>query len=265
MARRLSHTLAKITEEFELNATSLVTNTQISELCKKHKIKSSPENIIYLLKNNGWLMSTGQSGVWEFIPAAVAGNYGKQDPLMPIRALSLKNTSEDFMLCLQTAAWAQGLTTRIPSVLQACTKERFTKKYPESVCLFTYNPVSNSVLVKNGVRSLSAESNIALISKKPSVISNWNSAIEWIDEFAYELELSKMIKELEPLNRSTRIRCGYLLQGMRPDISEKIFKICKPTSKIHFGPRRKSLRNDEKWLISDSILPFDPKELYESR
>ena len=35
----------------------------------------------------------------------------------------------------------------------------------------------------------------------------------------------------------------------------------EPKSKTRFGPRSNALRNDERWKVSDTLLPFDPREL----
>ena len=54
---------------------------------------------------------------------------------------------------------------------------------------------------------------------------------------------------------------GYLLSGMRPDLTVEIGRDFEPKSKTRFGPRSNALRNDERWKVSDTLLPFDPREL----
>ena len=56
-------------------------------------------------------------------------------------------------------------------------------------------------------------------------------------------------------------RAGYLLSGMRPDLIVEIGRDFEPKSKARFGPRANALRNDERWKVSDTLLPFDPREL----
>ena len=69
------------------------------------------------------------------------------------------------------------------------------------------------------------------------------------------------VEELAGRPASVRARAGYLLQGMRPDIADAIARLGAPTAKVRFGPRRSSIRNDERWKVADTVLPFDPKEM----
>ncbi len=56
------------------------------------------------------------------------------------------------------------------------------------------------------------------------------------------------------------IKTGYLLQGMYLEAATEIMNHIGSRSKIRFGPRKPAIRNDERWMISDTILPFSPKE-----
>ena len=53
MARKLSNTLAKVTEELELNGSSLITSEQLKEICKNKEINYPIENLVYKLKKEG--------------------------------------------------------------------------------------------------------------------------------------------------------------------------------------------------------------------
>lgn len=54
---------------------------------------------------------------------------------------------------------------------------------------------------------------------------------------------------------------GWLLQGMRPDVADAIMGERPPTSKVRFGPRVANRRNDERWKVADTLLPFGPREM----
>lgn len=56
-------------------------------------------------------------------------------------------------------------------------------------------------------------------------------------------------------------RTGYLISGMRPDLTGMMAESFEPRSKVRFGPRAKAIRNDKAWKVSDTTLPFDPKKL----
>ena len=61
---------------------------------------------------------------------------------------------------------------------------------------------------------------------------------------------------------SIKRRMGYLSQGMHPDASNAIYdSINRPTSRIKFGAGKQSIRNAEKWKVSDNVFPFSPKEM----
>lgn len=265
MARKLSNTLAKVTEELELNGSRLITSEQLKEICKNKEINYPIENLVYKLKKEGWFMTTGVTGVWEYIPAAVAGSYSSNDPLMPLKAFKLRYPKIEFYLCLQTAAWAQGYSDRIPSTLQICAEKTVRKNLPKNIKFYKYTPHNNTIVVKGSINCLAPESIIIQISSKPSIINSWTSSIDWIEELAYEIEYDKILSELSTQNKSTWARCGYFLSGLRPDISKKIYEKKKPVSKVRFGPRQPSIRNNEKWKIADTILPYNPEDLNEAK
>lgn len=56
-------------------------------------------------------------------------------------------------------------------------------------------------------------------------------------------------------------RAGYLLQGIRPDLADRIFAATPPRSKTWFGARGPRRRHDNHWLIAATLLPFDPHRL----
>ena len=85
--------------------------------------------------------------------------------------------------------------------------------------------------------------------------------MEWLPDVVYESDKDKLLLELANRTDSVKQRTGYLLQGMYPEAAEAIMEITKPKSKVRFGSRGSSLRNDEKWKISDTTLPFSVKEL----
>lgn len=265
MARKLSHTLAKVTEKLELNGSKLVTSKQLLEICRQNGINYPVEQISFRLVKEGWFLPTGISGVWEYIPAAVAGTYSSNDPLLSLKAFQLKYPNIKFALTLQTAAWAQGYSDRIPSKLHICSANPINKRLPHNIKVYKYKWSNETKTVKKNIQSLTPESIIVHIVSKPTAISNWESALVWIEELAYEIEYEKLYIELKNHNKSTKVRCGYLLSGLRPDIANLLYKEINPKSKIRFGPKQKSIRNNEKWMISDTVLPFNPEELNEAK
>jgi len=66
------------------------------------------------LSELGWLLPSGQRGVWEFAPAAVAGPYSRGGHTRLLRSV-LARTEVACGLTFQAAAWAHGLADRAPA------------------------------------------------------------------------------------------------------------------------------------------------------
>jgi hypothetical protein len=90
----------------------------------------------------------------------------------------------------------------------------------------------------------------------PGRVRSWSSALEWLPELAAEAELDEALVELHGRPATVAARLGYLLQGLRPDIAQRIEP---PATKTWFGPRRPLVRHDNRWLVADTLLPFDPR------
>lgn len=261
MTRTITKTTSKILEELELENETYVTTNDIASLAIKHGILTNPSMIIYRLKQSGWLLPTSQQGVWEFAPASMAGPYSKNDPLKDIIVFQKSNPEIKCFVCMQTSAWAQGLADRIPSHKELAFLEIPKKHIPDSIIAFKYAPNIEPIKEK-GVLCLAPESIVVHIASKPSSVSSWDAVLEWFPEVVFETTIENLLFELDNRNNSVKRRTGYLLQGMYPEAAQSIYSsLPKPTSKIRFGGRKKAKRNDEKWMISDTVLPISPLEM----
>lgn len=261
MPRTISGKLSGILEELELNGITYITLPMLDELIKKNNIKTLASTVASRLHEKGWLLPTQQRGVWEYVPAAVAGTISNNDTLSPIKTFNIANPNCNSCLTLQSAAWALGLADRTPSIVEAVVEIQPNVKINDNLRLHTYK-TNLPVKKTKGVNCLSAEGIIVHIASDPKVIKSWNSAMEWIPDVVYEINIDNLMKELEGRSNAIKARTGYMLQGMFPDASEKIYKSIKVISKNRFGKRNQpSLRNDEKWKIIDTALPISPKEM----
>lgn len=258
MARTIPKGLSEVLEGLELERPQLVTISQLAELCERAGLRTPAKVIASRLRDKGWLIGTSQRGVWEFAPAELAGAYSSADPLLPLKALATARPGERFALASQTAAWALGLADRVPAVLDAAF-EHAPASVPEGVHASTYRPNIPTVAAK-GVAALAPESIVVHMTSRPSAVRSWQGVAEWLPDIAYELGVSTVLEELEGRPRSIAARAGYLLQGMRPDIADVIMEKLPPRSKVRFGTGT-AKRNDERWQVSDSALPFDPREM----
>lgn len=260
MTRTISKAMSGILEDMELNSESYITLSMLGEIAKKHGVNTSPSMIAQRLKKSGWLLPTTQRGVWEFAPASRAGAFSQNDPLKDIIAFRMVNPSINCFLCLQTAAWALGLADRVPSKKELAFSEIPKVRIPEDVSTFRYDP-SIPIKTIKGVDCLAPESILVHLATKPQAVSSWSSAMEWIPDVVYEIDIDRLMEELCTRNDSIKRRTGYLLQGMYPKAADEIQNTVSIKSKIRFGPRIKAIRNDERWMIADTILPFSPKEM----
>ncbi len=261
MTRTISHSMSGILEDLELESKKYVTADELSVLAEKYGVLSDPYKIAIRLKQLGWLLPTSQRGIWEFASASMAGPYSKNEALRDIIIFQIANSEVECYLCLQTAAWAMGLADRIPSVKELAFLKIPRTRFPKSIAAFRYKPVIEPRKVKD-VLCLVPESIIVHIASKPDIVQSWESAMEWIPDVIYETTIESILLELSDKNDSVKRRTGYFLQAMYPDAAEAVYdSITKPASKIRFGGRNPALRNDEKWMISDTALPFSPKEM----
>jgi len=84
--------------------------------------------------------------------------------------------------------------------------------------------------------------------------------LEWLPDLAELLAIELLLEEVATRSGASKARTGYLLQGMRPDISDAIYELDMPKYKTWFGPRAPLLRHDNKWLVADTMLPFNPSK-----
>lgn len=260
MARTITNSMSEILQELELDSETYISNQRLCELAEKYGIKTSPALIAYRLKEAGWLIPTPQQGVWEFAPASYAGAYSKNDPLKSVKTFMIANPEIQCFLCMQTAAWAIGIADRIPSITEVAFPEMPSKHIPNQMRAYRYRP-NLDLLVRKEAPCLAPESILVHMTSKPSSVRSWESIYEWLPDLVYELKQEKLLQELQGRPNSVKQRTGYLLQNMYPDAAESIMKQTELHAKVRFGPREKALRNDEIWMVSDTVLPVSPKEM----
>lgn len=134
---------------------------------------------------------------------------------------------------------------------------------PDGVNASTYQPNVPTVAAK-GTAVLAPESIVVHMAQRPSAVRSWQGVAEWLPDVAYELGTAAVLDELGGRPRSVAARTGYLLQGMRPDVANAVMEMIPPCSKVRFGTGS-AVRNDERWRVSDSTLPFDPRKMEKVR
>ena len=265
MTRNIPTRMAPVLERLELERPKLVTISDLASILEEAGIKSPAKVVAARLRDKGWLLETGQRGVWEFVPAEVAGPYSSFDPLLPLASMKAAHPEDECALAMQTAAWALGLADRVPERIEVAFADGIPAwKVPDGVRALAFRSNLPLATAKDAP-CLSPEAIVVHMASKPASVRSWSSTLEWLPDVAYEMGIDRTIGELEGRPSSVAARTGYLLQGMRLDIAEAVRKAYPPSAKNRFGPRGTAMRNDERWKISDTLLPFDPAELEDAR
>ncbi|HQR79361.1 MAG TPA: type IV toxin-antitoxin system AbiEi family antitoxin [Actinomycetota bacterium] len=164
----------------------------------------------------------------------------------------------DCGLTFQAAAWAHDLADRAPVRLEvAAASAREARKLPDGLDVSVFEPTLGYVTLK-GVPVLVPASVLVHMAAHPGDVRSWTSALEWLPDLAAEATAKDVLTELTGRPATVAARLGYLLQGLRPDITAQV---TGPTTKTWFGPRQKVVRHDNHWQIADTLLPFDPRSL----
>ena len=232
MARSIPPTMAGVLERLELERPKLVTSADLASMLEDEGIATSVAVFASRMRDRGWLLPTGRRGVWEFVPAEVAGPYSSMDPLMPARALAASRPQLMPARTMHAAAWALGLADRSPATIDVALPGAVGRvAASEGVRLHSYKPTLDTVEAREA-RTLVPESVIVEMAARPGEVPSWQRAEEWLGELAYESDGDGILTELGGRNASTWARTGYFLQSMRPDVSPAIMGERPPRSKV---------------------------------
>lgn len=258
MTRSISPSLAPVVEQLELEDARLVTIEHLDAILREAGVRTAPRTVAGRLRERGWLLEAGKRGVWEFAPGSLAGPHSRSGPTRPVQAALLKHDDIQCALTFQAAAWAMGAADRVPSRLEvAASSPKDAGRLPSGLLVSVFAPNLEPNVLK-GVPVLREASVLVHMAASPKHVRSWTSAVEWLPELAYDADSGDVVAELRDRPATVSARLGYLLQGLRPDIAERI---PVPTSKTWFGPRGRLRRHDNHWQIADTMLPFDPRTL----
>ena len=261
MTRPIAPSLAKVLERLELDQPELVTSTDLARLVEEAGLGTPAKVVAARLRDAGWLLATARRGVWEFAPASAAGPYSRRDPVTPLRALLLQRPSAQCALTFQAAAWAHGFADRAPVRLEVAAADReLARQLPDVLAASVFAPHLEYVQ-RRGVPTLQLESVLVHMVSRPGAVRSWESAREWLPALAAEVQSEPLTRELDQRPATVRARAGYLLQGARPDLADRLFTTHPPRGKTWFGAHGPLRRHDNRWQIADTLLPFDPRRL----
>lgn len=261
MPRTLSGSLAAVVEDLELEQPAVVTMAELRKIVARHHVLTSPAVVASRLRANGWLLPTGSRGVWEFAPGAHAGPYGRGEPTMVLRAALAATPNLDAALALGSAAWALGYADRAPAKLDVAVPHPSAAPAALTRAAHMHGFTCRvGYLFAKGVPVHRPESVLAHLAASPSSVRFWSSVLEWLPDLAADLDVDVVAAELANRPVATRVRAGYLISGMRPDVADLVRTDVGDV--VRFGARgAEQVRHDGTWRVLDSLLPVDPTRL----
>lgn len=255
--RSVPASLAPVVERLELEQTIILTLEHLTELAAELGVRTAPALIAHRLRSRGWLLSTGLSGAWEFAPGAHAGPYSRGGPLLPVRAAFALMPELSAAVALTSAAWVHGLGDRTPSRIELAVKlgEGVPAGLRRKARLLNFDARLDPVKRK-GVPVQQFETILVHMAARPSQVKSWGAVAGWLGDTVADAVEADVLAELADRPRAVRVRLAYLLQGLWPELAQRIG--ADAVTKVWFGPRRKLRRHSQRWHIADSVLPFDP-------
>ena len=87
-ARPSTPSLSRLLELLELEQPRVVSRQRLEEWAQEAGISWPTNVVLQRLRQRGWLLDLKTRGVWEFAPAARAGAFGADDPLIDEKILA---------------------------------------------------------------------------------------------------------------------------------------------------------------------------------
>ncbi|MDQ2959067.1 MAG: type IV toxin-antitoxin system AbiEi family antitoxin [Actinomycetota bacterium] len=259
-ARTLSRGLAHLVADLELRQPTLVSVDDLARLAEEAGLRTPAKVLAGRLRTAGWLLPTGQRGVYEFAPGAHAGPYGHGDPFIDLRAAMLAG-HHSAAVALGSALWLHGLADRAPDRHEVAVPVKTV--VPESIkrrmrVVHFSARLSPSVLEQLPVHQPATI--LAHLAIKPSDVQGWATFAEALPELAERSSVHDLETELDRRPSTVRPRLAYLLSGVAPKTAD-LLQPTTPAQVTWFGRARVSRRFDKRFNVADGQLPFDPREL----
>ena len=260
-SRSLTRQLAPLVAELELRQPVLVSLQELAALAEEVGLRTPAKVVAARLRATGWLLPTGQRGIYEFAPGAHAGPYGHGDPFIGLRAAL--SAGHSLTVALQSALWLHGLAERAPdrhelaappdSTVPAAVRRRmrvvrFSARLPAA--RVDQLPVHQAATI------------LVHTATKPGDVRGWATFAEALPELAARSTLDDLERELNARPGAARPRLAYLLCGAAPSLADRL-QPTTPSAVTWFGSSRSSRRYDKRFNVADGLLPFDPRTLEE--
>jgi hypothetical protein len=242
-----------------MDEATYVTLEQIADIAERYEIASSPRDIAWRLRKNGWLLSTPTRGVWEFAPGAHAGAYSKGDVFAEFDGALARRPDSDLRVALVSALWLYGWSDRPPSrhEISAAPGAPVPKGLVTTYRLLRFE----SKLPPARPKGRPMESPATLLvhmASRPSHVSSWEPLWDSLYDIAQATSAGDIRAEMAGRPASVGARLGYLLHGAAPRLAKEA-GLRRTGAVTRFGSASSpAKRFNPQWNVMDSLLPFDP-------
>jgi hypothetical protein len=264
--RGIPPSLSPILTELELEAARVLTMAELARLVERAGIATAPKVVADRLRKLGWLLPTGTAGVWEFAPAAHAGPIGHGDPFLGLRAALAARPSLDAAVCLMSALAAHRIVERAPDRLEVAVGD--SGSIPQGLRRVARVVVFDPRLAPEqtlGVPVHLVATVLVHLAARPADVRGWGAVADALPDLVDAVASADVDAELAGRPRSVRVRVAYLVQGVAPDLAERLVPPQdggRSAPKVWFGPRSPLKRHSTRFSVADTLLPFDPATLH---
>lgn len=260
LTRSLSPALAKIVTELELDQPFLVTMRDLERLREETGVGTSAKLLAKRLRDRGWLLPTGHSGVWEFAPGAHAGPIGRGHPFREIHAALTVAPNVDLAVCLTSALWVHGLLDKAPERPEVALRKGAELPVPlkksSRVVRFDWR-LPTTKLRSTPTHDLATI--LVHLAARPSDVTSWSAVLDVLPELVERAGMDPLHEELADRPHAVKTRLAYLLHGIEPKLARQLAS--RDHGKVWFGPRGKLKRHNQTFNVADTILPISPSLL----
>jgi len=264
--RSIPPSLAPILSQLELESPEIVTLSRLREIAIQAGVRTAPAIVAGRLRNLGWLIPTSTRAVWEFAPGSHAGAFRHGDPYLELRAAQAVRPDLTMVVCLSSALAAQRLTTRMPDRLEIAIppKQLIPSGLRQSARVVRFQARLESTEV-DGVPVHQLTSILVHMADHPAHVRGWGAIAEVLPELMDQVTRADVEYELQDRSRATRVRLAYLIHGIDPILADHLVPPSdggREAPRIWFGPRGQLKRQNMRFSVADTVLPFNPSRLH---
>jgi hypothetical protein len=253
-ARTVPKGVAPLLQLLELEQPRVVTAAQVRAWALDAGISWPADLVIRRLRERGWLLDLATRGVWEFAPAARAGQFGSGDPLIELRATLARDPSAPYAVGAESAAYLLGLAGRRPrrevvGVPQGVRPPTAFKVFR----VVTWTPRVD-LIQRESLPTWSVATLLASMAARPSGYHDWPNVGEWIAQAAASVRVPDLARELAGRARGAWARAAYLLDsGGQADAAAQLMQHAPAGSGPYYlGPRDRAGRHSGAFDVIDS-------------